>query len=59
MALTTDEIEKIAVDLANGAEPRVTGPEADAFRAELAKDLALAEERGWTVELPFEVLRDD
>ena len=59
MALTTDEVEMVAVDFINGAPPRVTGPEADALREALAKDLERAEEEGWEVELPFEVLRDE
>ena len=57
--LTYAEVEKITVDMVNGAEPRVTGKEADEFRKKLAKDLALAKEKGWTVEIPFEILRDE
>ena len=59
MTLEYADVEKIAVDMINGAPPRVTGKEADEFRKELAKDLALAKEKGWTVEIPFEILRDE
>jgi hypothetical protein len=57
--LTSEQVEKIAVDLINGAPPRVTGRKADAFRRRLARDLEFARERGWEVEVPFEMLRDE
>jgi hypothetical protein len=57
--LTSEQVEKIAVDMINGAPPRVTGREADAFRKRLERDLEFARERGWEVEIPFEILRDE
>jgi hypothetical protein len=57
--LTAEQIEIIAVDLANGSEPRITGPEADALRVKLEKEFAFAREQGWEIDIPFEVLRED
>ena len=57
--LTYADIEKIAVDMVNEAPPRVKGKEADEFRKKLAKDIALAKRKGWTIEIPHEILRDD
>ena len=57
--LTTDQVHMITMDVLQGAEPRVLGPEADAFRMALAKDIALAKKNHWVLELPFEIPNAD
>ena len=54
MVLTTDDIQKITADTLSGREQRIIGPEADVFRESLKKDIALAEKKGWVVEIPSE-----
>lgn len=54
MPLTAEEMEMILVDEMTGREPSVSGAEADAFRQDLQADLKLAEEKGWTIEVPSE-----
>lgn len=53
--LTSDDIEKITVDMINGKPPRIKGEEADEFRKRLEADLALAKKNGWEIELPFDM----
>ena len=52
--LTSGEITKITVDYMTGNPPRITGPEADAFRVRLAQDVKEIEARGHVVEVPAE-----
>ena len=52
--LTSGEITKITVDYMIGRPPRVTGPEADAFRERLKKDVEGIQARGHVVEIPAE-----
>lgn len=52
--LTVRELGMITSDLVNGAEPRVTGPEADKFRESLKKDIKFAEENGAIIDIPAE-----
>lgn len=52
--LTSDEVEKIALDFFLGRSPRIKGKEADELRKALAKDKEFAERMGWHIELPFE-----
>ena len=54
MALTSTQVEKITLDLILGKPASITGPEADAFRVKLQKDLDFAKENGYTIELPFD-----
>jgi hypothetical protein len=53
--LTSDEVEKIVIDVMTNQSPRVTGKEADDFRIRFATDVALAKKNGWSIELPFEI----
>ena len=55
MALTSEQMEQITVDLLNGSPPRVTGKEADEFRAAVQKDIDLAKKNGWVIEIPTEM----
>lgn len=53
--LTSEQIEKIVIDFMLEQKPRITGPEADEFLKEFAKDIELAKANNWTLELPFEI----
>jgi hypothetical protein len=55
MALTSKEIEQIAKDEMRGVKPTIKGKDADEFRKRFAVDMALAKEKGWIIELPFEI----
>ena len=50
MMLTSDEIEKIAVELINAVPPVILGVEADALRIKLTEDIALAKKKGWIID---------
>jgi len=52
--LESDQIIMVATDLLNGKEPRVEGQEADDLREQLKKEIKLAEENGWIVDIPAE-----
>ena len=54
MTLTTDEMHKIMVDEMTGREQRVTGTDAAQFLEEFRKDVELAKEEGWQIEIPAE-----
>jgi len=54
VSLTTDEMIQIQVDLMNDKTPRVTGPDADAYRQSLEGDIAKAKKEGWSLDVPKE-----
>lgn len=52
--LTADQVEKIALDFFLGNPPSILGAEADELRRKLEEDKKVAEENGWSIELPFD-----
>jgi hypothetical protein len=52
MALTADQMNRIAVDFLNGRPQRETGAEAEAFLAEYAKDVEKIRAKGGEVVIP-------
>lgn len=55
---TYTEMKIIALDLSNGAEPRIEGPDADELRKEFEVDMKWCEENGKEYAIPFEVCHD-
>jgi|WetSurMetagenome_2_1015567.scaffolds.fasta_scaffold496419_2 hypothetical protein len=55
MALTSEQITQIALDMLAHRKPSITGRDADDFRVAFQRDIDLAEKKGWKIELPFEV----
>jgi hypothetical protein len=55
MALTSKEVEQITVDTLLNRTQRVTGKDAEEFQRKLKKDILLAKEKGWHIEMPFEI----
>jgi predicted ABC-type ATPase len=55
MGLSSEEIEMLVTDVMLGRKPRVTGVAADIFVIHLKQDIKEAKEKGWTLELPFEI----
>jgi len=53
--LTSEEVEMIVLDIVRGVPLRVFGTDADEFSEQFAADIRLANENGWTIELPFEI----
>lgn len=54
-----ETMEQIVVDTMNGAKQRHTSPEAVEFRKALEKDIAMAESKGWKIEIPFEIMNSN
>lgn len=55
MALTTEQMQHILVDLQIGREPpREVGLEADTFREKLRPEIEEIRRRGWVVDVPAE-----
>ena len=52
--LTTEEMQRIVVEETTGGEQRVHGADADAFRAEIRREVVAAEEAGVVLEIPPE-----
>lgn len=55
ITLSTQQVEKIALDFFLGREPSILGEEADELRKQLQEDKKIAEEMEWSVELPFDI----
>lgn len=52
--LTTEQMARITTDTLLGRQQNVVGPEADRFRASLARDMAEAKRLGYTISIPQE-----
>lgn len=55
MALTTKQMQMIAVDTLQGVKQRVTGPEAEEFRRKFKQEADEAAKQGYIVEIPPEI----
>ena len=53
--LTSDEVEKIAVDVMLGRPLRVKGTEAEEMAASIKQDFEAAKSKRLTLEIPFEI----
>jgi len=53
-----DKMKKIAISRLSGA-PKPEDQESIDFLSEFEKDIELAEENGWSIELPFEIMEED
>lgn len=53
--MTTEEINITVKEYMRGQPPTILGEEVDAFRRQLAKDVAKAKANGWVIEIPFEI----
>lgn len=55
MALTSDEIASIAVDVGLGRPLRIKGAEAEKMAVAIKKDMEIAKAKGWVLDIPFEI----
>jgi len=53
MELTIEEIIMIAIDAAGNNPPRITGEEADKYRAKLDIENAEIRAKGYEIDIPF------
>ncbi len=53
--LTTEEINKLAVERMTGKPQSIKGSEADEFLKELDRDIADAKKKGYVLEIPHEL----
>jgi len=54
MGLTSSQMIKIMVEVANEKEPTILGEEADIYRKKVAEDMARAKEKGLAYIIPTE-----
>ena len=54
MALTTDQVTKVLIEVSTGKEPTILGEEADSLRKEIEQDIAMAKSKGWIIAMPKE-----
>jgi hypothetical protein len=59
MTLSMEQMKVIILDYTYKREPRVKGEEAEKFLEEYKKDEAFAKEKGWMIELPFEIAKTE
>lgn len=53
--LTADDLTKMLIEIMTHQVPTLRGPEADAARARLKKQVEEIKARGWSVDIPPEI----
>ena len=54
MPLSSEEMNKIAIEEIQGRQPSISGPEQDQFRATMRRDIASAKQNGYVLDIPPE-----